>query len=121
MTKRMIDADALDEWLGRNFEYCEDIHGIEKLVVSYGFLLKKIKELSTPAPEPQQSIFDADGWCWDMDLVPDRQSVILCIDNPCFKRRATTGMRIDKEFSFAMVSERDNPVAWKLLTIPKEA
>ena len=70
MSKRMIDADVLVEWLHKNFEYCEDIHGIQKLVVSYRFLLDKIQELATPAPEPQESIFDAEGWCWDMDLAP---------------------------------------------------
>lgn len=54
MTKRMIDADAFEEllcWLDKNFEYCQDIHNIEKKVVSYGFLLKTIKELATPEPK----------------------------------------------------------------------
>ena len=82
----------------------------------------KYKKYESVELEPQESIFDSDGWCWDMDLALDRENVLLYVINPDLKtNRATTGMRIDKEFSFAMVSERDNPVAWKLLTIPKEA
>lgn len=107
MTKRMIDADALLDWIDN---YIPDAY-----LVSIGVdtLKKKIKELTIPAPEPQESvnadaldkletwlsehtskfdasiysfkqtikelsinnqpqesIFDADGWCWDMDLAP---------------------------------------------------
>ena len=73
------------------------------------------------AIEPQESIFDADGWCWDMDLAPENENVILYIVNPDLKtKRATTGMRIGKEFYFARVSERDRPIAWKPLTLPKD-
>jgi hypothetical protein len=59
MTKRMIDADELIEFIFN----CDSI-----LDLSLG-ILSKINELATPA-EPQESIFDADGWCWDMNLAP---------------------------------------------------
>jgi hypothetical protein len=58
MTKRMIDADALNklvEWLDTNFEYCNDIHNIEKKAISLKFLLKKIQELATLVREPQEN------------------------------------------------------------------
>lgn len=61
MKNRMIDAGALDkflEWIDKNYEYCNDIHGIETKVVSFKFLLDKIQELATPAPEPQEQVID---------------------------------------------------------------
>ena len=70
MTEKMIDADELLYWLDKNFEYCNDVHNVEIKAISFKFLLKKINELATPAPEPQESIFDADGWCHNMDLAP---------------------------------------------------
>ena len=85
----MMDADALVEWVINNTSpyYRKDIDG------KYGFevdciidilaLRKKIQELSTPVPE--ESIFDADGWCWDMDKAPENQNIILLVnDKPTF-------------------------------------
>jgi hypothetical protein len=57
MTKRMIDADALEKletWLSE--------HEAKFNASIYSFK-QTIKELATPAPEPQESIFDAQGWC----------------------------------------------------------
>lgn len=83
---------------------------------------EKIKELATPVPEPQESIFDAEGWCWDMDSLHDNGDVLLYVINPDLKtKRATVGKKIDKNFYFARVSERDRPNAWKPLpTLPKD-
>ncbi len=69
--KRMIDADALLEWVKSETYniYCEEMMRDYFMVYSED-LVKKINELATPAPEPQQSIYDAEGWCWDIDKAP---------------------------------------------------
>lgn len=77
------------------------------------------RPLPTHAPEPQESNFDADGWCYDMDLLHSHENVLLYVINPDLKtKRATTGMRIDKDFYFARVSERDKAIAWRPLPTP---
>lgn len=65
MTKRMIDADALLELINDNSELITTGYSNADDV-----LTQKINELATPAPEPQESIYDAEGWCWDMDKAP---------------------------------------------------
>jgi hypothetical protein len=83
MTKRMIDADALSGWVrehgdcivktqDRHIERCVNIGNIEELYIPYTIIIKKINKLaiSAPAPESQDSIFDAEGWCWDMGKAP---------------------------------------------------
>jgi hypothetical protein len=45
------------------------------------YVINKINELATPAPEPQESIFDADGWCWDMSLLKTDGTPVLLFDS----------------------------------------
>jgi hypothetical protein len=135
MINRILDADAFEkllEWLENEIAMDSNVYKInlENMIVKQAFLestiynkklfLQKINELATPAPEPQESIFDADGWCWDMDLTPDSENVIFYITNLDLKiKRASTGMKIGKEFYFPMVSEKDKPIAWRPLpTLP---
>ena len=113
MTDRKIDADALVDALSRvTFPRQSGFH------ISYKEMMDKVKyiinELATPAPEPQESIFDADGWCWDMNKAPSNENVIFYITNLDLKtKRASTGMRVHKEFCFPMVSEKDKAIAWR--------
>jgi hypothetical protein len=64
MTKKIIDADAFEklvEWLNeQEARFDASIYEVKR----------KIEELATPVPETQESIFDADGWCWDLSLAP---------------------------------------------------
>jgi hypothetical protein len=45
--------------------------------------LHKIEELATldPAPAPQESIFDADGWCYDLKSIPKDTLIDLCVQS----------------------------------------
>jgi len=80
MIKRMIDADALLEALGNKkprviinppvaIGYGQAMCDIEEL----------INELATPAPTPQESIFDAGGWCFDLSKAPIYPSTPLLV------------------------------------------
>lgn len=125
MTKRMIDADAVGRILvGIMKRGSYNIMGVEYSidVPILQNIMHRINELATPAPEPQESIFDADRWCWDMDSLHDYGDVLLYVINPDLKtKRATVGKKIDKNFYFARVSERDRPNAWRPLpTLPKD-
>ena len=42
---------------------------------------QKINELATPEPAPQEAIFDANGWCRDIDLAPKEKVIILLLKN----------------------------------------
>jgi hypothetical protein len=68
----MIDADKLINWLcnggGQRF---------------YAELIEKINELAT-TPEPQESIFDADGWSKDFSIMPKDTWVQITFNN-CVK------------------------------------
>ena len=75
MTKRMIDADDLEIWLNEKRDYITNtIIDSESYMELIDFidntLMPKINELATSAPEPQENIYDSDGWCWDMDKAP---------------------------------------------------
>jgi hypothetical protein len=80
MTKIMIDAEGLKLWLLENSYVGDTVIDqtayVEKIVF-YNDLIKKINELATPAPEPQESIFDADGWCWDSSKAPEARVILL--------------------------------------------
>jgi hypothetical protein len=69
MTNKMIDADALLRWIKATKGLFDD----ETLDDFYLSTLNKINELATPA-KPQESIFDANGWCWDFNKFKDYYS-----------------------------------------------
>ena len=96
MTKRMIDADALEklfEWLDNEIAMDNKIYKInleagyakqpslESTLYNKKRFLQKINELATPVPEPQESIFDADGWCWDLSLVDNNEEYHFLIES----------------------------------------
>jgi hypothetical protein len=71
-----IDADALLEWINKNTqegEWC-GANGWQADIVFLSELIEKINDLATPTPKPQESIFDADGWCWDFNKFKDYYS-----------------------------------------------
>lgn len=76
MRNRMIVSDALYDYIVNKARpsYIKNVDGtysnVGDFLINLSDLRDKINELATPAPEPHQSIFDADGWCWDMDLTP---------------------------------------------------
>jgi len=122
MTKRILDADALLLRI-KNSSFLKDKSNMDTMQAcreigfksALDYVIDSINELATPA-EPQESIFDADGWCWDMDLAPDSENVIFYITNFNLKtKRAATGKRINKHFYFSMESGKDEPVAWQPL------
>lgn len=73
MSKKMIDADVLLNWVKKKMESGELIteteHYSTENVIFVDDFIEKINELATHAPEPQESIFDADGWCLDLSLI----------------------------------------------------
>ena len=89
MTNKMIDVDVLTEELAKikgNLNFCNDA-GRYWLDVA----IETINELATPA-EPQESIFDADGWCWDMSLLKADGTHVLLFD---FHEGVSIGWRTD--------------------------
>lgn len=63
MINKMIPADLLLQWFSNQtyISFIDDI-AVRFVDIKYGDIINKINELATPAPEPQESIFDADGW-----------------------------------------------------------
>ena len=58
MSKKMIDADALEkllEWIVDNEEYVNDFVDVDGDYVHAYSLKEKIQELATPAPEPKET------------------------------------------------------------------
>lgn len=81
---------------------------------------------ATPAPEPQESIFDADGWCWDMDKAPentwingsDGKDVFYGINGDFWTSNQTSRIPVTSwinEYNVDIIAWRPFP------TIPKEA
>lgn len=102
MSKRVIDVDALLEWVNKNThegEWC-GANGWQADIVFLHELIEKINNLANTEPAPQESstnhinnnnlhelddknvadigvgesqesIFDADGWCWDIGKAYD--------------------------------------------------
>jgi hypothetical protein len=65
MTNKMIDADALDNLFEDIFKKSTyNIMGVEYVIDKAILIniLHRIKELATPAPAPQESIFDINKW-----------------------------------------------------------
>lgn len=77
MTKKIINADALLEWVNINTH--DGGWNGQATIVFQDDLIKKINELATPAPEPQESIYDAEGW-GDMYDVPINTEVEVMIN-----------------------------------------
>lgn len=128
MSKRMIDADALENWLKTQ---------INKLPYystnnPYQAIINKINELATPAPEPQESIFDADGWCWDLSLINNDDEYHFLIES----HRGGVGHKVtDKKSYYQLIGLTwfidenlkeneclgDKIIAWKpIANLPKE-
>ncbi len=86
MNKRMIDADAIENYILDNHtpHYSKDEKGkyifVGKILINLSDIRGKINELATPAPEPQESIFDADGWCDNFNLAPDNTDILFHVD-----------------------------------------
>lgn len=81
MTKRIIDADALLAWVNINTH--DGGWNGQASVVFEDELIEKINELATPAPEPQtlESIYDAQGWCWDLSLIDKNEEYHFLIES----------------------------------------
>jgi hypothetical protein len=80
VTNKIIDADALLEFMDSEIHKYINVHGEDwDYGISYHDIKRKINELSTPA-EPQESIFDADGWCWDLLLLDNNQEYHFLIE-----------------------------------------
>ena len=124
MTNKIIDVDALHQRIGkyslaRHLEYRKDIeyvrntpeivsrykHIDEHFTRAINYISSIIEELATPAPEPQQSVFDADVWCWDLDKAP-KETVLLIKTNYSFGYRVTINF-------YGLHKETD--LAWKVL------
>lgn len=70
MTNGILEVDALLEWVNKNkYPFTDEGTPLDIHYIYSDDLIKKINELATPVSEPQESIFDADGWCWDMSLI----------------------------------------------------
>lgn len=91
------------------------------------------KELAAPAPESQESIFDADGWCRDLKAIPKNTLIDLavqCVKDKSMNREVNYTLNDDNNF---YSSDYDHYlddtyefgyviVAWRPLpTLPKEA
>lgn len=96
MTKRMIDADALLEKIHNTMQ---DIFSDSLVALPHKGILRDvsveeilycmqdyIEQIATPAPEPQESIFDADGWCWDMEKAPYNTRIWVLMENCNLKK-----------------------------------
>jgi len=113
MTKRIIDADALLKWVKRHEIEDENETG-HYVVISFD-LEEKINELATPAPEPQESIFDADGWCKKLKLMPRRPESYKCL--MWLKHKKTGGeiFKVVKTFIFPDWFYKYDLIAWRPL------
>lgn len=68
MTKRMIDADVLSKKLEELANFIKDAYtGVSYKVLEVKDAIQVINDFATTAPEPQESIFNAKGWCWDIN------------------------------------------------------
>lgn len=128
MNKRMIDADALLRWVKATKGLFDD----ETLDDFYSSTLNKINELATPALEPQESIFDADGWCWDLSLINNDDEYHFLIES----HRGGVGHKVtDKKSYYQLIGLTwfidenlkeneclgDKIIAWKpIANLPKE-
>jgi hypothetical protein len=81
MKNKTVDFDVLLEWINKNtFSQHNEALMYDYEIVYSDKLIRKINELATPNL-PQESIFDADGWCWDMSLVPKNDKIeVIVID-----------------------------------------
>lgn len=75
MTKKVIDVYALINNLQDikgNLNFCNDV-GRYWLDVA----IETINELATPVTEPQESIFDAEGWCKDFEISQEYNKILV--------------------------------------------
>lgn len=89
MNKRMIDADALLSALVNKKP--KAIHN-PPVAIGYEQAICDLQMLISELPTPQESIFDADGWCWDMEKAPKDGSVFLGIIEVASTNFSTEGM-----------------------------
>jgi hypothetical protein len=84
MTNRMIDADALLEQIEIEKNNCPFIDSNSKR--GWGCALMNIEQHIglMITPEPQESIFDADGWSKDFSIMPKDTWVQITFNN-CVK------------------------------------
>ena len=95
MTKRMIDFDVLMKCVNSLYTRCRvpnkgeySLFLISKkpelsniFMNCLDVLVREIQELATPAPEPQESIFDAEGdWCYDLTTVSNKIMTLLLVN-----------------------------------------
>ena len=117
MTKRMIDADALIEWISKNKYYASSViidtdtaYSHENIVFCHE-LENQIRELAENA-EP-------DPWCYDMDKAPKDGSYIIIhcnyyIDNMLCSWKNSIG---NGHWVSEYLTEPKKPIAW--MPIPK--
>jgi len=84
MTKRIIDVDIVERILTNTIKRgTYNIMGVEYDIDKAVFvnILHKIEELATldPAPAPQESIFDADGWRTDFENIPEYNDILMFV------------------------------------------
>ena len=110
MTKRVIDADALLEWIKEKC-YSRTVPYIAEIA-----LKNKVEELATPTPEPQESIFDADGWCYDLDKAPKKVKVLGCFYDEILGNYVGEFMVKDnKIIGINYFPLTNTPIAWRPL------
>ena len=138
MTKRMIDADVIENYILNNHRphYSKDEQGryifVGDILINLSDIRGKINELATPAPESQESIFDADGWCWDLSLINNDDEYHFLIES----HRGGVGHKVtDKKSYYQLIGLTwfidenlkeneclgDKIIAWKpIANLPKE-
>ena len=108
MSKRILDADALLEWIYNSNSMLELTLGITK----------KINELATPV-EPQQIIFDADGWGSMYDVPKNIEIEVMVNNNTIIKAKFDADLNICTDYDVNKIKVLNK---WRPLpTLPKEA
>lgn len=132
----MIDADALLEFLKMTSEINDDagFTGFAEAIKFHkknalNFIEQRIKETAT---EPQERIFDAEGWCWDLSLINNDDEYHFLIES----HRGGVGHKVtDKKSYYQLIGLTwfidenlkeneclgDKIIAWRPLpTLPKD-
>lgn len=126
MTKRMIDADELLEWIDRQAtkNYAKTFNSF---FTSADFIkqeITRLKSLATPQPqrtcrELAEKDAEKDLWCYDMEKAPECCSILIYSDDGCIY----VGYRKNKKFFiyYGMQDMEDyNPFAWMPIPEPKD-
>lgn len=151
MTKRIIDADALDkllEWINGELNYndnklkCETCNNQRRIGIKDALdsVLEKINELTTPAHEPQENInttpehFETIGQCidWILEVENDKsikRSVTVYPSGAGAAEFNRSDFEVNPYFTKKIVTTRRTeilpiatPTAWRPMpNIPKEA